>query len=155
MSELNPSMPYLETDCGPSQRNATHLPTSVRERYAAVEELDKTIERPLEQRAIHIRAIEEHSAHLAPIRNVHADILCSIFLSCLPPPSTARSRMSSGHPAVVISHVCRDWRNRFSGANLILFLLPAPFRSLQGNSQVSRLRRSRCTKKTLRGTTSR
>lgn len=51
--------------------------------------------------------IEDDLASLPPIQRVPAEILVAIFSNCLP---DGNARMSKRHPAVVLSHVCHDWR---------------------------------------------
>ncbi|KAJ2915552.1 hypothetical protein MD484_g4883, partial [Candolleomyces efflorescens] len=57
------------------------------------------------------REVEGHKALLSPIKRIPVDILSSIFLAALEGYHGLPQKISAHHSAIVISHVCRSWRN--------------------------------------------
>jgi hypothetical protein len=78
----------------------------------------------IKKRDAHIDAEKSYSTLLQPIRRTPDDILSLIFQACIP---QDRLTMTRTHPAVLISHVCRRWRQLslstpqlWSGIHLLL-----------------------------------
>ncbi|KAJ2935835.1 hypothetical protein H1R20_g1259, partial [Candolleomyces eurysporus] len=100
--------------------NIHYVPSDdeIRNAVRKSEEALQKIEGRMEELRQELRALEEHREIqkrevnirknlFIPIHRVNVDVLTSIFLSIL---DDNDSQISTNHPAVVISHVCRRWR---------------------------------------------
>ena len=124
MDSSSPFSKHLNTNFAPSHQEKNHITELIVEREGVAGGIDDEIaqaEQVLaalkQRRAVHTKYVQEHKALLSPIRQVPHDILTDIFLDCLPEkkPTSALSspsptRLTASHPAVVISQVCRQWR---------------------------------------------
>jgi hypothetical protein len=70
-----------------------------------------TIAGLIKRRTAHADFASRHASLLGPIRRIPDDVLSVIFGACLPSSDDSKQPpMSRTHPAVVLSHVCRRWR---------------------------------------------
>lgn len=101
---------------------------------------------------IHQMSTDDGRALLAPVLRLSPDILSEIFLS-LPvdfPEWAFMSQMTSHHPMVQLSHVCRHFRGvalstRMLWAIFSILELPVPNDGSEGSLQYSRLKMGRLT----------
>jgi len=120
----SPFTSLLNTNDVPPESNVAQIKEIIASRKQVVAGLDEGIQamrnalRALEEsRAVHIRDIEQHEALLSPIKRLPVDILSTIFLGCQRRKQPVQyfgsrvSNMTNEHPAVVLSHVCRRWRD--------------------------------------------
>ncbi|KAJ3526137.1 hypothetical protein NMY22_g10289 [Coprinellus aureogranulatus] len=117
----SPFSRHLGTNFIPSFQDKTHIKELITNRECVAGSLDEEIARAeetlrtlKERRTVHTRYIQEHTALLSPVRQLSEDILADIFISCLsstePPATPGTPPDKKPHPAVVLSHVCRQWR---------------------------------------------
>ncbi|RXW19683.1 hypothetical protein EST38_g6168 [Candolleomyces aberdarensis] len=101
----------------PSDKEIPAIRNAVRKGEEALKKIDGRMEelrqelRGLEERReIQEREVNRQKNLLAPIQRVNVDVLTSIFLSVLDVLDGDWLWIAAFHPALVISHVCRRWR---------------------------------------------
>jgi hypothetical protein len=75
-----------------------------------IEDVENSLAALKAQREANKIFIQKHRALIAPIKRLPPDILTTVFLACLPAVELAEASLTRNHPAVVISHVCHQWR---------------------------------------------
>ncbi|RXW19947.1 hypothetical protein EST38_g5913 [Candolleomyces aberdarensis] len=133
---------YFNTNYVPSDEQVPAIREVIRTGEEALNDIDKKIhdlmegrmeEHKLEElqalaelREGQERAVERHKALLSPIKTVNDDILTSIFLIVLEQRVSETESgdpysltISARHPAVIVSHVCRRWRDTALSTKLL------------------------------------
>jgi hypothetical protein len=113
----SPFSAYLDSCHSPSDAEIPLIKALIQQKIEAIDSIDKGI-KDLEgslallkaQREVNKVFIQNHRAMIAPVKQLPPDILSTVFLACLPPVELTEASMTPNHPAVVISHVCRQWR---------------------------------------------
>ena len=138
----SPFSEYLDVYYIPSNTEIPLIKTLIQQKVEAIGNIDKEIkdlEDSLAARKAQRKAneifIQKHRALIAPIKRLPHDILSTVFLACLPAiECMPEAPMTLNHPAVVISHVCRHWRQLafdtpllWSRIQLILPLVNNPY----------------------------
>ncbi|KAJ2919723.1 hypothetical protein MD484_g692, partial [Candolleomyces efflorescens] len=113
----SPFSERLDTGYSPSDAEMHLIKALIQEKVHAIDMIDtetKGLEESLAalkaRRKAHKIFITKHRALIAPIKQLPPDILQTVFLACLPAIGRPQASMTCDHPAVVISHVCRHWR---------------------------------------------
>ncbi|KAJ2922899.1 hypothetical protein H1R20_g14177, partial [Candolleomyces eurysporus] len=75
-----------------------------------IKDLEDSLAALKARRKVNKTFIRKHQALIAPIKLLPPDILSTMFLACLPVIDCTEAAMTPNHPAVVISQVCRQWR---------------------------------------------
>lgn len=111
----SPFASQLGTNYAPADSDIIEIRQLLTRPKARVDEVDKEIKRITDlleslqrQRQVDTTYISQHEAILSPIRRIPTEILQCIFLRCLPTKHNAV--MSSLQAPVLLTHVCRDWR---------------------------------------------
>ena len=112
---------YLATNDALTDEDVSEVQRAILERSSGVAELDETIaqlKQALEdvqsQRDAISDDISKYRTLLSPIRKLPVDILQTIFLQCLP--SSHNALLSYRHAPLLLTHVCRQWRDLALGA---------------------------------------
>ncbi|KAJ2916952.1 hypothetical protein MD484_g3454, partial [Candolleomyces efflorescens] len=113
----SPFSKHLETGYIASDDEIPHIKALIHQKLDVIGNIDKEIEgakislAALEaQRDANKTFVQKHQALITPIKRLPPDILTTVFLTCLPAVELAEASLTCNHPAVVISHVCRQWR---------------------------------------------
>jgi hypothetical protein len=113
----SPFLEYLDLDYSPSDAETPLIKALIQQKLDAIAGIDKEI-KDLEDSLAALKArrkaskifVRKHRALVAPIKRLPPDILSTVFLACLPAIERPEASMAGNNPAVVISHVCRHWR---------------------------------------------
>ncbi|RXW20245.1 hypothetical protein EST38_g5612 [Candolleomyces aberdarensis] len=115
----SPFSKYLDSGCSPQASDAEIplIKALIEQELDVIGSIDKKIkdiEDSLAALKVRRKAskifIRKHRALIAPIKRLPPDILSTVFLACLPVIESTEAAITPNHPAVVISHVCRQWR---------------------------------------------
>ncbi|KAJ2914627.1 hypothetical protein MD484_g5806, partial [Candolleomyces efflorescens] len=104
----SPFFPHLNTNYVPPESEIYKLRNFIQSHQVVIEDINRQIRELEDRRQLHTTVVEQHSALLSPIKRMPPHILSLIFLSCLQ--DCHFSQGISRHPAVIISHVCQQWR---------------------------------------------
>ncbi|KAJ3541372.1 hypothetical protein NMY22_g3910 [Coprinellus aureogranulatus] len=125
MTLESPFSEHLKSNYIPSCQETPVIRQILREQDAIIRDLDveyqdieeavsKLYERQrqiLSKRALHREFRDRHFALLCPVRALPVDVLSEIFVRVVPRVWTkSTTRKNAAHPAVILSHVCRQWR---------------------------------------------
>lgn len=120
MKSSSPFAQHFDTNYTPTASEVTSIKELISDRQVIVDgideeiaELDRRRNELAEQKRCHTEYIDRHRHIISPARRLHPDILLSIFLllASAPEPSWGRRLRTDGPvPTVVLSHVCRQWR---------------------------------------------
>ncbi|KAJ2935681.1 hypothetical protein H1R20_g1413, partial [Candolleomyces eurysporus] len=113
----SPFSEYLDSGYSPSDTEIPLIKALIQQKLNVIDSIDKEIN-DLEDSLAALKArrkankifIRKHQALVAPIKRLPPDILSTVFLACLPAIECPEAAMTPNHPAVVISQVCRHWR---------------------------------------------
>ncbi|KAJ2922894.1 hypothetical protein H1R20_g14175, partial [Candolleomyces eurysporus] len=113
----SPFSEYLDSGYSPSDAEISLIKALIQRKLDVIDSIDKEIDN-LEESLAALKArrkankifIRKHQALIAPIKRLPPDILSTVFLACLPVIECPEAAMTPNHPAVVISQVCRHWR---------------------------------------------
>ncbi|KAF5332742.1 hypothetical protein D9611_005423 [Ephemerocybe angulata] len=105
-----PFLEHLDTNYAPSDDEVPEIRSLIQENDEALAELIAQIKALEVVQTARICFRERHSALLSPIKSLPGDILSALFVAIVAHPSQRHARMTSSHPAVILSHVCRRWR---------------------------------------------
>ncbi|RXW25639.1 hypothetical protein EST38_g229 [Candolleomyces aberdarensis] len=113
----SPFSEYMVSGCSPSDAEIPLIKALIQQKIDVIDSIDKEIKEVLDSLAA-LKArrkankifIRKHQALIAPIKRLPPDILSTVFLACLPVIECMEAAMTCNHPAVVISQVCRHWR---------------------------------------------
>ncbi|RXW22171.1 hypothetical protein EST38_g3676 [Candolleomyces aberdarensis] len=115
----SPFLSYLNSNHIPSTDEVPQIRAFVEQEQTAVAQIDDEIELAEEalnalkaRRATHMANVNGNLALLSIVRSLPIDIVISIFMATLAEYKThdGPPRVSGRHPSVVLSHVCRQWR---------------------------------------------
>ncbi|KAF5324010.1 hypothetical protein D9611_008268 [Ephemerocybe angulata] len=116
----------LGTNYVPSASEIVQLKAQVQDWDQVIADLDRDLnalqqvqQHLARQRQRCVLSKNKYEALLEPIRRVPDEILAAVFLECLPqePEGWAAMTPTEGtkHPAIILTHVCRHWRNLAMG----------------------------------------
>ncbi|RXW20240.1 hypothetical protein EST38_g5615 [Candolleomyces aberdarensis] len=113
----SPFSEYLDSGYSPSDAEIPLIKAFIQQKLDVICSIDKEI-KDIEDSLATLKArrksnkifIRKHQALIAPIKLLPPDILSTIFLACLPVIESTEAAMTPNHPTVMISHVCRQWR---------------------------------------------
>ncbi|RXW19767.1 hypothetical protein EST38_g6092 [Candolleomyces aberdarensis] len=113
----SPFSEYLDSGYSPSDVEIPLIKALIQQNIDIIGSIDKEIKEAEDSLAA-LKArrkankifIRKHQALIAPIKRLPPDILSTVFLACLPFIECTEAAMTCNHPAVVISQVCRHWR---------------------------------------------
>ncbi|KAJ2933058.1 hypothetical protein H1R20_g4028, partial [Candolleomyces eurysporus] len=115
----SPFLNYLTNNHIPSTDEVPQIRAFVEQEQAVIAQIDDEIELAEEalnalkaRRAKHMANVNGNLALLSIVRSLPIDILTSIFMATFAEYKTydGPPRISGRHPSVVLSHVCRQWR---------------------------------------------
>ncbi|KAJ2922898.1 hypothetical protein H1R20_g14176, partial [Candolleomyces eurysporus] len=113
----SPFSEYLDSGYSPSNAEIPLIKALIQQKLDVIGSIDKEIKEVEDSlAALKVRRkanklfIRKHQALIAPIKLLSPDILSTVFLACLPGIDCTEAAMTPNHPAVVISQVCRQWR---------------------------------------------
>ncbi|KAJ2916957.1 hypothetical protein MD484_g3459, partial [Candolleomyces efflorescens] len=113
----SPFSEHFDTSYIASDDEIPRIKALIQQKLDVIGNIDKEIEdvkislAALEgQRDANKTFIQKHRALISPIKRLPPDILTAVFLTCLPAVEHAKASLTCNHPAVVLSHVCRQWR---------------------------------------------
>jgi hypothetical protein len=106
----SPFSSVLDTNYVPSDDKVTAIKEMVPPWTAVLKELDEQMRALAEERDRQAKFIDEHNALITPVRRLHTDILSYIFISYLDLCRWRSSYRGRQHPSVLLTHVCRRWR---------------------------------------------
>ncbi|KAH6899450.1 hypothetical protein BKA70DRAFT_1313505 [Coprinopsis sp. MPI-PUGE-AT-0042] len=109
MVRESPYKSHIGTNYVPSDSELCDIKHLVAEVEPDIDMYNAQIEEIKRRRDACIRFVESHRALIAPIKRIPDDILCSIFMLCLPEEGL-RGLMRSFEAPLLLSHVCRRWR---------------------------------------------
>ncbi|RXW20239.1 hypothetical protein EST38_g5614 [Candolleomyces aberdarensis] len=113
----SPFSEYLDSGYSPSEAEIQLIKAFIQQKLDVMRSIDTEI-KDVEDSLASLKArrkankifIRKHQALIAPIKLLPPDILSTVFLACLPNIESMEAAMTPNHPAVVISHACRQWR---------------------------------------------
>ncbi|KAJ2914937.1 hypothetical protein MD484_g5493, partial [Candolleomyces efflorescens] len=127
----SPFSPHFNTNYIPSDSEIYEIRNIIRSHQVVIDDIERQIRELEDRRRLHTKVVEQHSAILSPIKRMPTYILSLIFLTCLQSRPFLEGR--SRHPAVIISHVCHQWRTialdsplLWSKINISMFHSPYP-----------------------------
>ncbi|RXW23031.1 hypothetical protein EST38_g2800 [Candolleomyces aberdarensis] len=113
----SPFSEYLDSGYSPSDAEIPLIKALIQQKIDVISSIDKEYEEILDsvaalkaRRKANKIFIQKHQALIAPIKRLPPDILSTVFLASLPVIECTEAAMTCNHPAVVISQVCRHWR---------------------------------------------
>ncbi|TEB36744.1 hypothetical protein FA13DRAFT_1787108 [Coprinellus micaceus] len=115
----SPFSSFLDSNYVPSDDEAATIKEMVASRDAALKDLDERIRALTDERMKHAKFIKDHNALVSPMRKLPTDILSSIFRSYLEQCHWRSSYRSRQHPSVLLTHICRRWREIALGTPLL------------------------------------
>ncbi|TEB36886.1 hypothetical protein FA13DRAFT_1727262 [Coprinellus micaceus] len=120
MEPPSPFTQHFDTNYIPAASEITSIKKLIAHQQVVVDgidgeiaKLDRRRNELVEQKRYHLEYIDKHREIISPARRLHPDILLTIFLllASAPEPSWEHPLRTDGPiPAVVLSHVCRQWR---------------------------------------------
>ncbi|KAF6749264.1 hypothetical protein DFP72DRAFT_913761 [Ephemerocybe angulata] len=105
-----PFLEHLDTNYAPTEEELPVLRNIIQENEEILTDLDAQIQALNDVRKARADFIQRHFALLSPLKRLPDDLLSTLFLALLNHPDNRHAKMSNTHPAVVLSHVCRRWR---------------------------------------------
>ncbi|EAU81623.1 hypothetical protein CC1G_02639 [Coprinopsis cinerea okayama7 len=111
----SPFQQHLGTNYAPSDEEITAIREVIGKADAEIATLDIDLDRALQavaalqkQKETHLEFKAQHEALISPIRRLPLDILQVILSYCLP--SDHNPILSASEPPLLLTHICRQWR---------------------------------------------
>ena len=115
----------------PTSDEANQIKRYISEKVARIADVDQEIEKLKALRAKLTSEIEDHRSLLSPVPHLPIDILQEIFNACLP---TAYNPVISRYEApLLLTQVCRNWRNVALSSPFLWSAIHIPIPSLPGH----------------------
>ncbi|KAF6753175.1 hypothetical protein DFP72DRAFT_902108 [Ephemerocybe angulata] len=105
-----PFFEHLDTNYAPTEEELPALRNIIQGNEEILTDLDAQIRALTDVRNARADFVQRHFALLSPLKRLTDDVLSTLFLALLDHPDNRHAKMSNAHPAVVLSHVCRRWR---------------------------------------------
>ncbi|KAF5332838.1 hypothetical protein D9611_005430 [Ephemerocybe angulata] len=105
-----PFFEHLDTNYAPTEEELPALRNIIQGNEEILTDLDAQIRALTDVRNARADFVQRHFALLSPLKRLTDDVLSTLFLALLDHPDNRHAKTSNTHPAVVLSHVCRRWR---------------------------------------------
>ncbi|KAF5332546.1 hypothetical protein D9611_005418 [Ephemerocybe angulata] len=110
MEAKTPFAKHLDTNYVPSDEELPLIRALIQQKAETLAVLNARIKALEVERDAEQSFVQRHIALISPIKRVPDDILSSIFIACLALRRDRYEPWPTGHPAVILSHVCSRWR---------------------------------------------